>query len=464
MHKRLFTLTIFFVFIFSCVGFTGCGRVAGAENEPEPDPEPVPQTYVVDGITVTASPENYFVFDGAGTITGLTAAGKSARALIIPETIGGVTVTAIGDGTNGVGTGLFNTTQRAIVFPDTVTTIRSYVINYSAYIAYVRLPANLTQLDTRAFDWSNQSTNPTIVRQGLSELAFPATLTTIPSGAVHGMGNLTTIILRVGTANIDGAFWESNSNMRVFTDYTSKPAGWINDAVLSSSAGRVIYGISADYLDEMAYRINRTAIAQAVLLQQTAEYDAEVARLGGIIDGLGDEIDRLGGVIEGLEGDISDLETARDGYRDHRDELLGDIDDLNDDIADLEKQIIALGEGHEDEKAELQSQITAKQSQITAKETEINGLNEQITALNGEITVCKAEKTAFETEIERLRDIEDEYYKLLLVGAPDPEIIEKIVVGKPNPVMMIVGSIIAVIGLGCLGGGATLFIISRKKK
>ena len=236
-----------------------------------------------------------------------------------------------------------------------------------------------------------------------------------------------------------------------------------------------------------AVNLSISKLVTAIATQAADDIDG----LNDDINDLNDEIDRLGGVIEGLNDDIRDLEEERDGLTRDLDELQGKHDKLEDDIADLEderdelqRQYDALDDDHADLKEELKTKIKQKQDEIDAKETEIETLNgkisqkqteinqknEHIGELQSQVAVLTAERDkARESEIDLIAQLteihllraalEDENARLnaeieRLKNAKPP---------KPNPAFLIVGIVALVIGLLALGGGATLFIISRKK-
>ena len=177
-------------------------------------------------------PRTFFLYDdngdGTATITGY--AGKRVAIMTnIPETVDGLTVTAIGDGENpfalpkGVtmtGTLTLPKTLKTIGYrafyqfknltgtltlPDGLTTIGQQAFGQTGFTGELVIPASVTQIDGGAFNACNGITSATFAGSGdvtlgndifvgcrsLTSVTLPAGLTAIPDKLVKGDTSLT---------------------------------------------------------------------------------------------------------------------------------------------------------------------------------------------------------------------------------------------------------------------------------
>src|SRR4030042_768458 len=103
--------------------------------------------------TTVTTPEEYFTFDSAtGTITGYDLAG--GLDVVIPSTIGGITVEQIGDNA------FYDKDLTSVIIPDSVTVIWAYAF-YGNQLTSVTLPDSVTGFGYYAFA-NNQLTSVTI--------------------------------------------------------------------------------------------------------------------------------------------------------------------------------------------------------------------------------------------------------------------------------------------------------------
>ncbi len=147
---------------------------------------------------VVATPEEYFSFSG-GTITGYQG---TATDVVIPATIGGIKVTAIGSYAFAR-----NNNITRVVVPNGVTSIGSYAFRNCSSLKTVKLPETVTTIGSYAFYWceSLESINiPDAVTAindytfyycyNLKNFKFPASLTYIGIRAFYN-ANLETLVL-----------------------------------------------------------------------------------------------------------------------------------------------------------------------------------------------------------------------------------------------------------------------------
>ena len=134
------------------------------------------------------TPEGYFTFDSStGTITGYDKTG--GRDVVIPETIGGVTVTAIG----AYAFNIEEFEMTSVVIPNTVTNIGNYAFQNNRFTS-VTIPDSVISIGNYAFSGCL-----------MNELSLPDTVESIGSGAFQ-YNNLTEV-------NIPHSLEYINSNL-----------------------------------------------------------------------------------------------------------------------------------------------------------------------------------------------------------------------------------------------------------
>ncbi|MEJ0091261.1 MAG: leucine-rich repeat domain-containing protein [Limisphaerales bacterium] len=176
---------------------------------------------------------NYFIYDGAATITEYTGSGG---AVTIPSTLGGFPVKEIGSYAFN-NTIYVNYSLTSVTFPDSVTDIDDHAFEYCSGLTNVAfgsglvsmgldafifcdslpsvsLPASATNLGPGVFSSCGSLTNislpPTLSRISpallagcnLGTVAIPSSVTSIDDEAFSGCGNLTNIALPAGVTNI----------------------------------------------------------------------------------------------------------------------------------------------------------------------------------------------------------------------------------------------------------------------
>ena len=145
--------------------------------------------------------------------------------VVIPETIGGYTVTEIADGRYDYNTSSFtsafaNKGITSVIFPNTITTV-GYAAFYNNNITSLEIPSSVNQIKTYAF--TNNNIENLIFNEGLSfinswafqdnslkDIEFPSSLTTISIGAFAN-NQLTEINIPSTVTNIQGAVFNQNN-------------------------------------------------------------------------------------------------------------------------------------------------------------------------------------------------------------------------------------------------------------
>ena len=140
------------------------------------------------GLNANGEPVQIYTYslDSAGfaTITGYSG---NASALIIPQTVDGHKVVAIGNGAFSGKLGI-----RSVSFPDTVTTIGADAFNGCTNLSAVQLPSKLVSIQSQAFcNCSN-----------LQTIDFPSTLTSIGTVAFRNCTSLRGITLPANLTEI----------------------------------------------------------------------------------------------------------------------------------------------------------------------------------------------------------------------------------------------------------------------
>ena len=147
----------------------------------------------ISSINVFATtPEEYFTFDAStGTITGYNKTG--GRDVVIPETIGGVTVNAIG----GYAFDIEEFEMTSVVIPNTVTSIGNYAFQNNRFTS-VAIPDSVNRIGNYAFSGCSINT-----------LTLPDTVETIGSGAFK-YNNLTEVNIPDSLEYINSDLFQGN--------------------------------------------------------------------------------------------------------------------------------------------------------------------------------------------------------------------------------------------------------------
>lgn len=175
---------------------------------------------------VISSPGSNFVFDPAtGTITGYTGPGGD---VVIPSTIGGISVTSIGD------TAFYGIDLTSITIPDSVTSIGDD--------AFFNCPIDFT---IYGFSGSYAETYANDHGYNFTAIKITPVITTNPAASAITYGQtLTDSILTGGTASVDGVF--------TWTDDSITPA--------VSDSGTTLYGVTFTPEDTLNYENTATEI------------------------------------------------------------------------------------------------------------------------------------------------------------------------------------------------------------
>lgn len=144
--------------------------------------------------------------DGEICITGLSNDGKTLSEIIVPEEIGGCTVTGIGDDAFRDCTNL-----RSFIIPDSVTAIGGYAFINCSNLESVNIPEKITAINGYTFYGCSSLTNiqlpEGITRIGISafngcsvleELQLPETITEVGMSAFKGCDKLKSITIKNG--------------------------------------------------------------------------------------------------------------------------------------------------------------------------------------------------------------------------------------------------------------------------
>ena len=557
MYKRLFTLTIFFVFIFSCVGFSGCGakhasadtqdiimeygnfsyatitdggfpavRIVGFSavaraNYPEflifPDEIDGKPVRIIgafdfddvtygDGFNVGADDgdggldnvKHIKIGGGVKLITGvfmcsnaetIVIADGSANLDIHTNAFAGMTklqTVIFGNTLRQIHTGAFDekdgrylTSLSTLVLGSNMTYL-GYIFRYCTALKTLVIPAGFAQMRNDTFRYAGIEN--LIIEGGANATALNLGANAIFGNPLSGVVIINREISIESYAN-SNPFWtvflgtattpRQNVKINANNSYQSNLAQYqvtlshYNN--LTFSNGQYIENlINADWGYNQQKNTAKNVIKMyeqyEEIMQKNGEIDdyaAEVARLGG-------EITRLEGEIDGLRDEIGDLETERDGYIDDLEKLQNKHDGLEGELDELQRQYDALDDDHADLKEELKTKIEAKQGeietlngQISQKQTEINGLNTHIDEITTHRDELIDERNALKTELDELRIAHD-----AVINALNAEIerLKNAKPPKPSPVFLIIGIVSLVLGLGALGGGVAMLVISRKKK
>ncbi len=130
---------------------------------------------------VIASPENDFTFNpSTGTITGYTGPGGD---VVIPATIGGTNVVAIGDNTFSECDNL-----TSIIIQDSVTVIGNYAFYHCNGLTSIVIPDSVTTIGSYAFQYCS----------GLISISIPDSVTTIGQQALCSCFGLISITVQPG--------------------------------------------------------------------------------------------------------------------------------------------------------------------------------------------------------------------------------------------------------------------------
>ncbi len=198
---------------------------------------------VTEDMTLTASWENasqrfeYTVVEGTAVITGIKVNPESS--LVIPATVAGFPVTAIGESAFA---DLTAETVTSLTLPTTVTAIGAYAFQGCSGISISLSGAKITSIGEYAFEdcdglgaisfgegLTEIPASAFLMCTGLTSVTLPTTLTKIDESAFEGCENLSSLLMHKGVSEIGhSAFRDCDSLSALF--FGGNAAEW--DAVL----------------------------------------------------------------------------------------------------------------------------------------------------------------------------------------------------------------------------------------
>lgn len=170
-----------------------------------------------------------FLTDGEGTITSLTAHGKTLSAITIPNSIGGKTITAIGESAFSG-----NTKITSVSIPSSVTQIKGQAFNECSGLTAVAFAegSQLSTIGIHAFYFCSK----------LTSIIIPASVTNIGSRAFEGCGELGSIVVESGNTT-----YKSDGNCLLTYDGKTLILGCKNSKIpnsVQSIGARAFYACS----------------------------------------------------------------------------------------------------------------------------------------------------------------------------------------------------------------------------
>jgi len=182
----------------------------------------------------------YTITDGVATITGFTAPVGFDGILVIPDTLGGVSVTSIAnsafyfgtsltsitipDSVMSIGSNAFQscTSMTSITIPDSVTSIGSNAFQSCTSMTSITIPDSVTSIGDWAFYYCTSLTSITISNsvtsikahtfqycKSLTSITIPSSVTSIENNAFYDCWNLTSITIPDSVTSI-GSYAFSN--------------------------------------------------------------------------------------------------------------------------------------------------------------------------------------------------------------------------------------------------------------
>ena len=166
---------------------------------------------------------DYEEVDGGIRVVGLT--DKTLEEVIIPNEIGGLPVTEIGDDGFLGCTGL-----TSVTIPNSVTTIGSYAFARCSGLTSIEIPNSVTTIDQRAFFCCTSLTSATI----------GDSITEIGSDAFYGCTSLTSVTIGDSITEIGSNVFYGCTRLTIYCEAESQPSGW--DVDWNSSNCPVVWG------------------------------------------------------------------------------------------------------------------------------------------------------------------------------------------------------------------------------
>src|SRR5664279_460021 len=178
---------------------------------------------------ITEGDYTYTVSGSNATITGYTGLGG---AVTIPGTLGGYSVTSIGDSA-------FNSTKghllTSVTIPNSVTSIGNYAFAFCSGLTSVTIPSSVTSIGNYAFAGCT----------GLTSVTIPISVTSIGNAPFLGCSSLTSLIVDPGNPSYSSGSDEVlfNKTVTLLVEY---PCGRLGAYVIPSS----VAGIADDAFHE----------------------------------------------------------------------------------------------------------------------------------------------------------------------------------------------------------------------
>ena len=158
--------------------------------------------------SVAAATEGYYTYkvvDNKATITSVSS--NISGNVVIPSTLGGYTVTCIGENAF-----MLKSNIASMVIPNTVTTIEGWAFD-SCSVTGVQIPNSVTSIGSYAFDSC----------YGLTSVIIPSSISSLSSGIFYGCKNLKTVVLpRSVTAIDEYAFYGCSGLTDVYYEGTEQ--------------------------------------------------------------------------------------------------------------------------------------------------------------------------------------------------------------------------------------------------
>lgn len=168
----------------------------------------IPALFLLVTLTATAQAEDYTYTTNSGAIT-ITGYTGSDAAVVIPDTINGLPVTAIGDHAFWVG----GQGISSVEIPDSVTLIEASAFTCCSSLAHVSMGHAVASIESSAFYYCTN----------LNYITIPASVTNIGSGAFQFCDSLKKVYFRGDAPNAVNIF---DNTPTLFLHYRPDTAGW----------------------------------------------------------------------------------------------------------------------------------------------------------------------------------------------------------------------------------------------
>ncbi len=191
-------------------------------------------------VTASAANEGHYVYEiNSGEVT-ITGCERSIEGdVVIPETLGGIPVTAIGDKAFYYCGGITSVTMH-----EGIKSIGAGAFEFCGGLSEVVLPSGLTEIKSSTFSMCFNLSKINLGQTQVSVIgkeafaycdyllvaSIPDTVTTIDEGAFSSCGNLETVIMGKGVTNIAANAFKDSYNLRT-VQYMGTEDAWKNVTV-----------------------------------------------------------------------------------------------------------------------------------------------------------------------------------------------------------------------------------------